>query len=126
MAHILIAEDDATLAELLKDHLTRKNFLVTVVNDGFSLQQKARDDRPALIIADVLMPGAYGSTVYQVLQKDHYTAEIPIIFISAVPYEKLKTVLPEDPKTRYFKKPLELKELDRAISELLPKGAPPK
>ena len=42
--------------------------------------------------------------------------------MSAHPYDKVKTVLPNDPKTRYVGKPVPLAKLDELIKELLPLG----
>ena len=122
IAKILIADDDKDITALLNDYLTGKNHRVIVVNDGFQCAQKAAEHRPHIIITDIQMPGAYGSSVYQVLQKDAYTASIPILFISAHPLKELKNILPDDPKTRFLAKPLSLPELDRLIGELLPLG----
>jgi DNA-binding response OmpR family regulator len=122
IAQILIADDNVDIANLLSDYLTLKQHRVIVVNDGFALSQKALEHKPHLIITDIQMPGAYGSSVYQVLQKEPATASIPILFISAHPHEKLKAVLPNDPKTRFIKKPVDFATLDKFIAELLPLG----
>ena len=102
--------------------MTGKNHRVIVVNDGFQLSQKAAEHLPHLIITDIQMPGAYGSSVYQVLQKDPAPAGIPIIFISAHPHSRLQSILPVDPKTRFLQKPVPFAKLDAAIDELLPLG----
>lgn len=122
IAQILVADDNPQILALLNDYLVARNHHVVVVEDGFELSRKASEHRPHLIIADIQMPGAYGSTAYQVLQKDPKTAKIPVIFISAHPAEKLKTLLPRDPKTRFLQKPLKLRDLDALIKELLPLG----
>jgi CheY-like chemotaxis protein len=122
IAQILIADDNADITQLLSEYLTIRKHRVIVVNDGFALAQKAAEHKPHLIITDIQMPGAYGSSVYQVLQKDPKTNAIPILFISAHPYEKLKNILPVDPKTRFLKKPIPFDKLDAAIKELLPMG----
>lgn len=122
IAQILLADDNVDITTLLKDYLQSKRHRVIVVNDGFQLQQKAAEHRPHLIITDIQMPGAYGSSVYQVLQKDPKTAGIPVLFISAHPLEKVKPILPEDPKTRFAQKPLSFATLDALIAELLPLG----
>ena len=98
------------------------NHRVIVANDGFQLSQKAHEHRPHLIITDIQMPGAYGSSAYAVLQKDEYTKHIPVIFMSAHPLAKVGKLLPNDPKTRFIHKPVDLKRLDELISELLPLG----
>lgn len=122
IAQILVADDNVDITALLGEYLKRQNHRVIVVNDGFALAQKAAEHKPHLIITDIQMPGAYGSSVYQVLQKDPHTASIPILFISAHPYEKLKNILPNDPKTKFLKKPIPFDALDAAIKELLPLG----
>ncbi|OGS41081.1 MAG: hypothetical protein A2506_01175 [Elusimicrobia bacterium RIFOXYD12_FULL_66_9] len=122
IAQILLADDNPDITGLLSDYLTAKGHRVIVVNDGFALSQKATEHRPHLIITDIQMPGAYGSSAYQVLQKDPNTKNIPVIFMSAHSYEKLAKILPNDPKTRFVQKPMDLKKLDDMIAELLPLG----
>lgn len=122
IAQILLADDNVDITSLLKEYLTARNHRVIVVNDGFVLAQKAGEHRPHLIITDIQMPGAYGSATYKVLQNDPNTAKIPLIFISAHSYEKLKPILPNDPKTRFIQKPIDFKRLDELIKELLPMG----
>jgi len=122
IAQILLADDNVDIANLLGDYLTQKGHRMIIVNDGFQLAQKAAEHRPHLIITDIKMPGAYGSSVYQVLQKDDNTNKIPIIFMSAHAADKIAALLPDDPKTRFLQKPVDLKSLDAAIAELLPLG----
>ena len=122
IAQILLADDNPDIAELLSDYLSLKGHRMITVNDGFSLSQKAAEHRPHLIITDIQMPGAYGSSAYQVLQKDVNTKNIPVIFMSAHPYAKLAPILPKDPKTRFIQKPVDLAVLDALIAELLPLG----
>ncbi len=122
IAQILIADDNVDITSLLTDYLSAKQHRVIVVSDGFQLAQKAAEHRPHLIITDIQMPGAYGSAAYKVLQGDPKTSSIPIIFISAHPYEKLKPLLPTDPKTRFIQKPVNFATLEGLIKELLPLG----
>ena len=122
IAQILIADDNVDITDLLKTYLESKKHRVIVANDGFQLAQKAHEHKPHLIITDIQMPGAYGSSVYQTLQKDPLTKDIPVLFMSAHPYEKVRTVLPTDPKTRYIGKPVPLPKLEELIKELLPLG----
>ena len=123
IAQVLVADDDENITSLLQELLTTLKHRVIVVHDGFQLSQKAAEHRPHLIITDIQMPGAYGSSAYQVLQKDPATKDIPVLFMSAHPYEKLKHLLPSDnPKTRFLQKPVTLAALTKMIDELLPLG----
>ena len=122
IAQILIADDNPDITGLLNDYLSSKGNRVIIVNDGFQLTQKAGEHLPHLILTDIQMPGAYGSSAYQVLQKDPRTKNIPVIFMSAHPYAKLASILPNDPKTRFVQKPVNLESLYELIKELLPLG----
>lgn len=122
IAQILLADDNPDITELLGDYLTNKGHRMILVNDGFQLSQKAAEHRPHLIITDIQMPGAYGSSAYQVLQKDPNTKKIPVIFMSGHAYEKVGALLPKDPKTRFIQKPVDFAALDALIAELLPLG----
>jgi CheY-like chemotaxis protein len=122
IAQILLADDNPDITSLLGDYLGMKGHRMIIVNDGYQLSAKAAEHRPHLIITDIQMPGAYGSSAYQVLQKDENTRRIPVIFMSAHSYEKLAPILPKDPKTRFIHKPVDLKVLEEMIAELLPLG----
>jgi CheY-like chemotaxis protein len=121
-AQILLADDNSDITALLEDYLSRKGHRVISVADGVQLAHKAIEHRPHLIITDIKMPGSYGSSVYKILQADPKTSSIPIIFMSAHDPERIAALLPDDPKTRFLKKPVELKTLDALIAELLPLG----
>ena len=122
IAQILIADDNLDITGLLNDYLSSKGNRIIIVNDGYQLAQKASEHLPHLILTDIQMPGAYGSSAYQVLQKEDTTKNIPVIFMSAHSYEKLAKLLPKDPKTRFVQKPLDLGKLEELIKELLPLG----
>ncbi|UPT74288.1 MAG: response regulator [Elusimicrobiota bacterium] len=122
IAQILIADDNPDITGLLNDYLSSKGHRIVVVNDGFQLAQKAGEYIPHLIITDIQMPGAYGNSAYAVLQKDEKTKGIPVIFMSAHHREKLAKLLPNDPKTRFVQKPVNLESLEAVIKELLPLG----
>lgn len=122
IAQILIADDNTDITGLLSDYLTSKGNRVIVVNDGYQMAAKAAEHIPHLIITDIQMPGAYGNSAYQVLQKEEATKKIPVIFMSAHSLTKLAKLLPNDPKTRFVQKPLNLDSLYQLIQELLPMG----
>lgn len=122
IAQILVADDNPDITGLLDDFLTSKGNRVIVVSDGYQLAQKAGEHRPHLILTDIQMPGAYGNSAYQVLQKDDATKNIPVIFMSAHSHAKLAKLLPNDPKTRFVQKPVNLEMLYELIKELLPLG----
>lgn len=118
-AKILVADDNKDISSFLSDHLTMMGHAVTVVDDGVTLLLQVGAARPHLIITDIQMPGAFGSTAYLALQNDEKTKSIPVIFVSAHPAESF---IPDTPSTRYIQKPLDLQKLSKFIDELLPLG----
>ena len=122
IAQILVADDNADLLLTLETYLAQRHHRVLTAKDGFELSRLAAEHQPHLIITDIQMPGAYGSSVYQMLQKEPKTSKIPVIFISAYSRDTLKAILPDDPKTRFLQKPLALDKLEALVQELLPLG----
>ena len=120
MALIMIAEDTVEIAELLKHILQARGHQVVTVSDGLQMVEKAKDWKPHLILADIMMPGTYGTAAYKALQADPDTADIPVVFLTAVPLEQARKLISEGPKVRLLKKPVEIPVLLKAIEELLP------
>lgn len=128
MALIMIADDTPDIIELLKDILESRGHQVVAVTDGVQMIEKAKTWRPHLIIADLMMPGAYGSAAYKSLQDDPTTVSIPVIFLTAVPEQQARRIVPESPKTKLLFKPIMLLPLLQAVASMLPAaaaGSPP-
>jgi DNA-binding response OmpR family regulator len=122
MALILLADDDDSLAVVIHDYLVRRGHQVTVVHDGAAAAMKAQEIKPNLLILDLHMPGAYGSTVVRMLDESGITRTTPVIFISGLPEDKAKklALLPVWANGRLLKKPLDMAKLEATIAELLP------
>ncbi|MBI3548790.1 MAG: response regulator [Elusimicrobia bacterium] len=125
MALIMVADDAPDICVLLKEMLQTRGHQVLTVSDGIQMIEKAKDWKPHLIIADLMMPGAYGSAAYKSLLSDQTTAGIPVIFLTAAEPAAARRVVPESPKTRLMFKPVDFKALHATIQELLgPEKAP--
>ena len=81
---ILIVDDILTNLEVLFNCLTDAGFKILVAEDGESAIQNAKYALPNLILLDILMPGIDGFETCRRLKADDATAEIPIIFITAL------------------------------------------
>jgi PleD family two-component response regulator len=62
-AEILIAEDSQTQAEQLSHYLSTRGFTVTVARDGRQALAAALENKPAMVITDVVMPEMDGYTL---------------------------------------------------------------
>ena len=117
---ILLADDTPGITDALTDILESKGYEIACVADGVKLVEKARSWLPHLIIADLMMPGAYGSTACKTLQQDPKTAHIPVILLTAVEETQAKRLIPDSLKARVLTKPMDVGMLLTAITEFLP------
>lgn len=81
---ILVVDDVMPNVLLLKVMLTNEKFNVITASNGEQAIAQVRNEKPDLILLDVMMPGMTGYEVAEILQKDPDTAEIPIIFLTAL------------------------------------------
>jgi DNA-binding response OmpR family regulator len=83
MTKVLVIDDEAPIRLLCRVNLEAEKMDVIEAADGPSGVQKARDERPDVILLDVMMPGLDGWNVAQQLLGDTTTSGIPIIFLTA-------------------------------------------
>ena len=81
---ILIVDDVTSNVLLLKILLTNEKFQVCTANCGNMCVEQARAEKPDLILLDVMMPDITGFETAVILKKDPATADIPIIFLTAL------------------------------------------
>jgi two-component system sensor histidine kinase/response regulator len=81
---ILIVDDTPANLRLLANILANADYLVRPARDGKAALASAQSAPPDLILLDVMMPGMDGYEVCQKLKADENTADIPVIFISAL------------------------------------------
>ncbi|MBL1292115.1 response regulator transcription factor [Streptomyces sp. For3] len=80
-ANVIIAEDDAKQAELVRRYLEREGHAVTVVSDGLAALEQARRGRPDLLVLDVMMPRADGLDVVRILRAEE--RELAVLMLTA-------------------------------------------
>ena len=81
---ILIVDDVVSNVLLLKILLTNEKFQVCTANCGNMCIEQAKAEKPDLILLDVMMPDISGFDTAVILKKDPTTADIPIIFLTAL------------------------------------------
>ena len=80
---ILIIEDDQDIRELIRFNLAKEGYRVLCAEDGESGYAKALDNRPGIILLDLMLPKMSGMKVCELLRKNPKTSPIPIIMITA-------------------------------------------
>lgn len=81
---ILIVDDVTSNVLLLKILLTNEKFQICTASNGHQCVEVARSEHPDLILLDVMMPELNGFDTVVILKKDPLTADIPIIFLTAL------------------------------------------
>ncbi|MBV6325367.1 HD-GYP domain-containing protein [Duganella violaceipulchra] len=80
---ILAVDDEASNLQLLR-HILQDQYRLLFAKDGPRALELARQERPQLILLDVMMPGMTGYEVCLQLKDDQATAAIPVIFVTAL------------------------------------------
>ena len=83
MAHVLVVDDEAPIRLLCRVNLEAAGLEVSEAEDGKSGLAVAREERPDVILLDVMMPGMDGWQVFDELLQDERTASIPVVFLTA-------------------------------------------
>ena len=122
---LLVVEDVPHILELLEVTLKFKGYEVVSAVDGKEALEKIAQERPSLIITDILMPRMDGYALVHELRSHPQYADIPIIFLSAT------YVTPEDKAfamslgaTQFIEKPIDTEEFLLTIAELLTQKEP--
>jgi len=123
--YLLIVEDDPDILELLDTTLTFRGYRVITARNGKEGLEVVKKQKPAIVIADIMMPTLDGFGLVHRLRIDPETRDIPVVFITAT------YVASEDKEfalnigaTRFIEKPIHLEDFLTTIAELLSQGAP--
>ncbi len=79
---ILIIEDEETMRGLLKRKLAQQGYQVSTAKDGVQGLEKMKEEKPNLILLDIVMPKMGGFEVMEEMQKDKKLKTIPVVIIS--------------------------------------------
>jgi two-component system phosphate regulon response regulator PhoB/two-component system alkaline phosphatase synthesis response regulator PhoP len=79
---ILIVEDDKFLRDLCLKKLKKTGFKVLTAFDGKEGLKKIKEEKPALILLDIVLPGLSGFEVLKQIKADSQTSSIPVIILS--------------------------------------------
>jgi len=78
-ARILLVDDDADFCEALSDRLRALGFPVTVTDRGVEALRLVREDAPAVVLLDLVLPGLDGMTVLETLRREEPDVAVVVI-----------------------------------------------
>jgi DNA-binding response OmpR family regulator len=120
--HILCIEDEAEMIELMRLVLEREGFEVTGAVGGEQGLKAMRQNKPDLILLDLMMPGMDGWEVYRQIRADKELMEIPVIIVTAKAQSIDKVLGLQVAKVAdYITKPFGPKELIGSIDRVFTK-----
>lgn len=79
---ILIIEDEKIIGDLLERKLTGEGYSVVITTNGIDGLIKMREDRPDMVLLDIIMPKMGGFEVMEEMNKDKTLKDIPVIVVS--------------------------------------------
>jgi len=113
---ILVVDDKKELRTLLKQYLTQEGFEVALAEDGQQALYVARQEKPDLIILDLMMPEMGGYEFMRVYTRE---ADAPIIILTAKLEENDKVLGLELGADDYITKPFSMRELTARVRAVL-------
>lgn len=120
MATLLVIEDEAPLRANIVRLLTAEGYRVITAADGDEGIRRAREDRPDLVICDILMPLVDGYGVLATLRSRPETAATPFIFLTASADKEDFARGLQSGANDYVTKPFKIADLLAAIRRRLP------
>ncbi|OGE89266.1 MAG: hypothetical protein A2722_01330 [Candidatus Doudnabacteria bacterium RIFCSPHIGHO2_01_FULL_50_11] len=80
--HILIIEDEENLSKLLSDRLRGEGFEVAVAADGVAGLAAAKEQKPDLVLLDIVIPRLDGMTLLRRMRAESWGSDIPVIMFT--------------------------------------------
>src|SRR5574338_963158 len=123
--YILIVEDVPDILKLLEATLSFKGYRVIAAHNGQEALDAIQQERPALVITDIMMPKLDGFGLVHRLRINPDTRDIPVIFLTAT-YVALedKAFALNIGVTRFIEKPVNFEKFLDTVQQLFTGGAP--
>jgi CheY-like chemotaxis protein len=115
---ILLVDDEAGFADLLRDLLEMDSYEVVVAHDGQEGLDKLESFTPDVIISDIVMPRMSGFELFKRVKASPATASIPFLFITGFQDDR---VLAEARKVGVFgilRKPVDIEQIESRLRSL--------
>lgn len=117
---VLIVDDERMLVETIDYNLQKAGFATTFAYDGESALAQVRQEKPELIVLDVMLPKISGWEVCRALRQDpEYRTGAPILMLTARGEESDKVIGLELGADDYLVKPFSMRELVARVRALL-------
>ena len=82
-ARVLVVDDEPDIVALVAYHLAKAGYRVSTAATGTDALEIARQDRPALVVLDLMLPGLSGFDVLEQLRGDEMTRDVAVLMLTA-------------------------------------------
>jgi len=82
-AKILTVDDEPDVLELIRFHLAKAGYVVVQAATGRQALEMIRDEKPDLVLLDLMLPDIDGFGICELLRRNPDTASLPIVIVSA-------------------------------------------
>ncbi len=118
MAKILIVDDEEVICDLIVMVLEPEGHELLIQTEGSGVVELVREEKPDLILLDIMLPGVDGYTIQNTLSEDLELKKIPIIMMTAK--SKMEDVFKTAPNVSSFiSKPFSVHELTEKVNSAL-------
>lgn len=119
LKRILIVDDEPDIVEMVQINLEMEGYECLVAYDGFRGLDRARKEKPDLIILDVMLPGMNGYKICRLLKFDEKYKRIPIIMLTAEAQRADRLMGEKTGADYYMTKPFSADQLLERVKEFL-------
>jgi DNA-binding response OmpR family regulator len=116
---ILVVDDEVYILHILDFSLGAEGFEVITADNGEAAVEKAKTERPDLIVLDIMMPVLDGYETLRQLKRNNDTKDIPVILLTAKGRDVDKRLGFEVGATDYIVKPFSPSRLIERIEEII-------
>ena len=116
---VLVVEDNPVVVRLNESLLKSGNYDVVIAMDGETGIAKALQEKPDIILLDIILPKMHGFEVCKELRKREETKNIPIVVVTGTGLDEVIEREPEIAVSGVLSKPYNFKKLDEAIKKAL-------
>jgi CheY-like chemotaxis protein len=118
--HILYIEDDRTTFDLVHQALKPLGYRVVRATSGQQGITMMKQQKPAVLLLDLMMADVIGWDVYRNIKSDKTLANIPVIVITARISENDRTIIADLPKVdEYIVKPFDVEQVIQAVQKFV-------
>lgn len=119
MKHILVADDDAALREMIQETLSVLGYEITLVENGSAVLQSLTESLPDLVLLDIQIPLLDGISVVKQIRANPDLASLKVVALSAFAMRGDDQKALDAGFDAYLTKPVSISDLRKKVQQLL-------